>query len=136
MKNTARNLVVLVVIAMALTGLSLAQDLTYRVKANIPFDFNVDGHQLPAGSYQFEVGYGNHMVILRNLDTGRGYDFLAIPDDGDGARGAVVEFDVYGSNHVLANLKTSNAGVDFHEQKSELASAWKATTVDIVASLR
>jgi hypothetical protein len=136
MKNTARNLVVLAVIAMALTGLSLAQDLTYQMKANIPFDFIVDGHQLPAGSYEFEVGYGNHVVMLRNLATGRGYDFLAIPGDGDGTRGAVVEFDVYGSNHVLANLKTSSAGVAFHEQKSELASAWKATTVDIVASLR
>ena len=136
MKNTARNLVVLVVIAMALTGLSLAQDLTYRVKANIPFDFNADGQQLPAGAYQFEISYGSHTVLLRNLDNGRGYAFLAVPDDGDGALGALVEFDVYGSNHVLANLKTSNAGVDFPEQKSELTSAWKATTVDIVASLR
>ena len=136
MKNIARNLVVLVVIATALSALALAQDMTYRVKANIPFDFNADGQQLPAGNYSFEVSYGSHVATLRNLDTGRGYDFLAIPDDGDGARGAMVEFDVYGSNHVLANLKTSDAGVDFPEQKSELASAWKATKIDIVASLR
>jgi hypothetical protein len=136
MKNTARNLVVLVVIAMALSALALAQDITYRVKANIPFDFNADGQQLPAGTYSFEVSYGTHTVMLRNLDTGRGYVFLGSPDDGDGARGAVVEFDVYGSEHVLANLKTSTAGVDFPEQKSELASAWEATTADIVATLR
>jgi len=136
MKNTARNVVVLVVLAMALTGLALAQDITYRVNANIPFDFHADGQQLPAGSYQFEVGCGNHSVMLHNLDTGHSYVFLANPDDGDGARGAVVEFVVYGSDHVLANLKTSTAGVSFHEQRTELASARAATTVTIVASLR
>lgn len=136
MKNTARNLVVLVVFAMALSGLALAQDITYRVNANIPFDFHADGQQLPAGSYQFKVGYGNHSVMLRNLDTGRSYVFLARPGDGDGARGAVVEFVIYGSDHVLANLKTSTAGVGFLEQRTELASARAATTVTIVASLR
>jgi hypothetical protein len=74
--------------------------------------------------------------MLRSLDTGRSYVFLARPGDGDGARGAVVEFVVYGSDHMLANLKTSTAGVDFHEQKTELASARAATTVTIAAALR
>ena len=50
MKKTVRNFAVLAVFAMALTGLSLAQNPTYRVTANIPFDFNVGNQHLPPAS--------------------------------------------------------------------------------------
>jgi len=49
MTKSVRSFVVLVVFAMALAGLSLAQDETYRVRANIPFDFYAGDQLLPAG---------------------------------------------------------------------------------------
>ena len=104
MKNHVRNFVVLVVFAMALTGLSLAQEDTYRVNANVPFDFLAGDQQLPAGTYQFEVNYGNHSVMLRNKTSGRSYALLARPADGEGVGQAVVEFDVIGGTHLLADL--------------------------------
>jgi hypothetical protein len=136
MKKTVRNFVVLVVFAMALTGLSLAQESTYRVNANVPFDFYAGEQQLPAGMYQFEVNYDDHSVTLRNKTTGRSYAVLARPGDGDSFGEAVVEFDVIGGAHILADLKTASAGVNFHEQKALLASSKRKGSIAIVATLR
>lgn len=136
MKGIARNLVVMAVFAMALTGISLAQDATYRVTANIPFDFYAGSQQLPAGVYRFEVDYENHSVKLRNKATGISYQLLARPGDGEGLSDAVVDFDVVGDTHVLADLKTASTGVSFPEQKALLASAKRRGSVAIIASLR
>ena len=136
MKKTVRNFVVLVVFAMALTGLSLAQDDTYRVTANIPFDFYAGDQQLPAGTYLFNVNCGDHSVTLRNHDTGRSYAVLARPGDGEGVGEAIVEFGVIGNTHMLADLKTASTGVNFSESKVLLASAQRSGSVAIVAALR
>jgi len=135
-KKIACNLMVMAVCAMALTGLSLAQDSTYHVTANIPFDFYAGSQQLPAGTYSFEVSYGNHSVMLRNKTTGSSHELLARPVDGESFSEAVVEFDVIGDNHLLADLKTASAGVGFTEQKTLLASAKRKAPVAIVAFLR
>ena len=136
MSKTVRNFVVLVVFAMALTGLSLAQDATYRVTANIPFDFYAGEQQVPAGLYLISVSYGDHAVTLRNHDTGRSYIVLARPSDADGSAEAVVEFDLVGGAHLLADVKTANSGVNFTESKTQLAAAQRRGSVAIVASLR
>ena len=136
MKKTVRNFVVLIVFAMALTGLSLAQDATYHVTANVPFDFYAGDQQLPAGLYLFEVNYGNHAVTMRNKATGRTYAVLARPADGEGVGEAVVEFDVVGDTHTLADLRTASTGVDFSGPKTQLASATRRGSVAIVATLR
>lgn len=136
MKGIARNLVVMAVFAMALTGISLAQDATYRVTANIPFDFYAGSRQLPAGVYHFAVDYETHSVTLRNKNTGISYALLARPCSGEGLSDALVEFDVVGDTHVLADLKTASTGVSFPEQKSLLASAKRTGSVAIMAALR
>ena len=136
MNKTVRSFVVLVVFAIALTGLALAQDDTYRVTANIPFDFYVGDQQLPAGTYQFNVSYAAHTVTLRNHDNGRSYMLTARPGDGGGSSEAVVDFDVVGGTHLLADLKTASTGVNFPESKTLLASAQRGGSVEIVAALR
>lgn len=136
MNKTVRSFVVLVVFAMALTALCLAQDETYRVNANIPFDFYAGDQQLPAGVYQFDVSYGAHTVTLRNHDSGRSYTVIARPAGGEGTSGAIVEFDVVGGNHLLADVKTASTGVNFSESKTLLASAKRGDSVAIVAALR
>jgi hypothetical protein len=136
MKKNICNLAVLTVFAMALAGISLAQDETYRVRVNIPFDFYAGDQQLPAGSYVFNVDYENHLVSLRNHDTGRTYMVLAAPADGQGSGEASVEFDVAGDNHLLADLKTASSGVSFAENKQVLSSALRRGSIAIVAELR
>jgi hypothetical protein len=134
MKKTVRNSVVLAVFAMALSGLSQAQDDTYRVRANIPFDFYAGDQLLPAGVYLIDVSYGTHVAELRNHDTGRTYSLVAVPADGEGSGNAVVEFAVAGDRHVLAGLKTASTGVNFAESKRLLRTAHRSVT--IVAALR
>jgi hypothetical protein len=136
MNTTVRSFVVLVVFAMALTGLSLAQEDTYRVTANIPFDFYAGDQHLAAGTYHFNVSYGAHVVTLRNHDNGRSYAVLARASDGEGVGDAILEFDVVGGAHLLADLKTASTGVDFSESKTLVASAQRGGTVAIVAALR
>ena len=136
MNKTVRSFALLLVFALALTGLSLAQDDTYRVHANILFDFYAGDVHIPAGDYVFNTSYGSHAVTLRNHDTGQTYTVLAVPADGDGLTSAVVEFDVVGDRHLLAALRTAGAGVEFHESSSLLASAPRRGSIAIVASLR
>ena len=136
MKKTVCSFAVLAVFAVVLTGLSPAQDDTYRVAANIPFDFYAGDIQIPAGNYLFHVSYNNHCVTLRNHDTGKTYIFLAEPADGDRRVAAVVDFDVIADHYLLADLKTADSGVAFRESKPAVASAQRRGSVAIVAALR
>ena len=136
MKRAIRSFVVLAVFAMALTALSLAQNETYHVRANIPFDFYAGDQQLPAGMYLIDVSNGTHVVALRNDETGRTYSVLVLPANGEGSGNAVLEFDVAGGKHVLADLKTASTGVNFAESKRLLRTAQRTGSVTIVAALR
>ena len=136
MKKTVCSFAVLAVFAMVLTGLSPAQDDTYRVAANIPFDFYAGDIHIPAGNYLFDVSYGNHSVTLRNHDTGQTYIFLAEPADGDRRLAAVLDFDVIANHYLLADLKTADSGVAFRESKPAIESAQQHGSVAIVAALR
>jgi hypothetical protein len=136
MTMNVRSFVVLVVFAMALPGLSHAQDETYHVRANIPFDFYAGEERLPAGVYLIDVSYGTHVVALRNNETGRSYSVVALPANGEGLGNAVVEFDVVGGNHLLADLKTASTGVHFSQSKRAIATAQRTGSVAIVAALR
>jgi hypothetical protein len=136
MRKSVRSFVVLVVFAMALAGLSLAQDETYSLRANIPFDFYAGSQLLPAGVYLIDVSYATHVAALRNQDTGRTYSVVAVPANGEGSGNAVVEFDVAGDKHMLADLKTASTGVNFSQSKRAMATAKHTGSVAIVAALR
>ena len=73
---------------------------------------------------------------MRNYDTGRTYSLVAVPGNGEGSGNAVVEFEVAGGRHVLADLKTASTGVNFSESKRALATAQVTGSVAIVAALR
>jgi hypothetical protein len=134
MKRNARNLVGWAVLMIALTGLSLAQDSAYHVSASIPFNFAVEGQQLPAGTYYLDVNYQTHVVSLRNKETGRSWAVVARPDDGNHFTQAVLDFVTINGGRVLADLKTPSAGVSFSQAKSLVASQ-RGTPV-VVAMLR
>jgi hypothetical protein len=136
MKKTVRSFVVLAVFAMALSGLSLAQDNTYCVRAKIPFDFYAGDQQLPAGTYLIDVSYDTHSVTFRNKDTGRTYYALAQAASGAGSGDPRLEFDVTANTHLLADLKTASTGVNLSESKRLLNRAQRTGSVTIVAALR
>jgi hypothetical protein len=142
MKHISRNLVVLTVFAMALTGLALAQQFAYRVAASVPYDFNVGDQHFAAGNYLFIVNNGDHAVTIKNQDTGRSSAALASPvvyaSPGYDARNGspIVQLDSVSGNYVLSSIKTRNEGVSFAEGNSSRSLAKNEGTVRIVAALR
>jgi hypothetical protein len=142
MKRIARYLVVLAVFAMALTGLSMAQQYSYRVAANIPYDFYVGDQLKSAGNYIFAVNYGDNAVTITNQANGHRLVVLASPiqfaspgyDNRD--KGTVVELNSVGRRYVLADLETRTNGVSFPQGQGNRAMAKNEGTVTLVASLR
>src|SRR5450432_2928370 len=121
MKNTVRNIAMLMALALALTGLSLAQSLTDRVVANVPFSFYAGDQQYQAGTYAFALNDQNHTVTLTNTTSNRSKTILALPGEslgyGNEARQGFgnpgLQFDSIGGSYVLTSLKTNVAGVNF-----------------------
>lgn len=142
MKRIARNLAVLAVFAMALSGFALAQQFNYRVIAHIPYDFYVADQPMSAGDYVFVVNYGNHAVTITNQANGHSSVVLASPiefaspgyDNRD--KGTVVELNSVGGNYVLSDLMTRTNGVRFTGANSTRTMAKNEGTVTIVAALR
>ncbi len=135
MKKTIRDIVVLAVLAVALAGLSMAQEVTDRIAANVPFSFNAGGQRLPAGEYQFVVNEQDHTVTLYNNDTRRAEVISTLSFDGGYTGKPAIEFDVIAGTHVLTNVRTFNAGVKLPEQNVEVASRERGKPVATVASL-
>src|SRR5271165_403563 len=144
MTKTIRNFVMLMAIALTLTGLSLAQSVTDRVVANVPFSFYVGDQQYPAGTYEFALNDQNHTVTLTDTASNRSRLILALPGEslayGNQARqgfgNAGLQFDSIGGSYVLASLKTNVAGVNFPEESVRLGSNQRGEPVTIVAALR
>ena len=142
MKRIARNLVVLAVFAMELSGLALAQQFNYRVAATIPYDFYVGDQLMSAGSYLFVVNYGDRAVTITNQANGHSSVVLASPIEfaspgyDNRNKGSVVELSSVGGKYVLSDLETRTNGVSFPQGAASRAAANKEGTVTIVAALR
>jgi len=142
MKRIARNLIVLAVFAMVLTGLSMAQQFTYRVTASIPYDFYVGDQLMSAGNYIFAVNYGDRAVTITNQANGHSSLVLASPIEFASSgydnrnKGTVVELNTVGGKYVLADLETRTNGVSFPQGRGNRTMAKNEGTVTIVASLR
>jgi hypothetical protein len=142
MKHISRNLVVVVVFAVALTGLALAQQFAYRVAASVPYDFNVGDQHFAAGNYLFVVNDGDHAVTIKNQDTGRSSVASASPvvyaSPGYDMRNGspIVQLDSVSGNYVLSAIRTRTEGVSFPGASSDRAMAKNEGTVTIVAALR
>ena len=144
MNKSIRNFATLMAVALALTGLSLAQSLTDRVVANIPFSFYAGDQQYPGGTYEFALNDQNHTVTLTNTASNRSKMILGLPGEslgygnqasqGFGSPG--LQFDSIGGSYVLASLKTNVAGVNFPEEPVRFSSAQRGQPVTIIAAMR
>jgi len=142
MKTHIRNLTMLAVIAISMPGLLLAQQFTYRVVANIPYDFYVGEQQFSAGAYTFAVNDGDSVVTITNEANGHSAMVQASPieyaspgyDRRD--KGTVVELASEGNRYVLSDLQTRTNGVSFATGAYSRVSANNEGLVTIAAALR
>ncbi len=68
----------------------------------IPFDFSVQGKQLPAGTYRLQRGAGDRIEALVNLRTGQQVQILR--SLGGGAGKIKLQFERHANGYVLRKL--------------------------------
>ena len=118
MKTSFSKLVALMLFALALDTLALAQDFDHRVRANVPFNFYASGKVRPAGEYTFAVNRQNRTIAIFQNDKGTGSFLLGSPNDGSNNGRTLLTFrtnneDVY----ELQKLQEPDFGISFGAEK-------------------
>ncbi|HEY1900921.1 MAG TPA: hypothetical protein VGG56_00695 [Terracidiphilus sp.] len=95
----------LVLAAMAATALATIPAVAETsTTINVPFNFMVEGQNLPAGTYLVQqVGAGN-FLRLRGKDASQSFMWVASPSVHDG-RGVTLKFDNQGRTRVLQSIQ-------------------------------
>ena len=109
MTNAVAKVGLLAVMTIIAAGVSAqAQSLTYRLTANIPFDFSVAGKKLPAGKYwinRAQMGNGDTLVQIRSTDGKENITRLTIPvQTFDPVKHSSLVFHRYGEEYFLSEI--------------------------------
>ncbi len=97
-----RNLILFGVAIFGLMGGFAFAGAGLAMHANIPYDFYLENHCLPAGEYTFEMNSGSASVIVRSKD-GKGIRLLATRPDVDSST-AQLTFNLYGETPFLSSI--------------------------------
>jgi hypothetical protein len=134
-KENYRKLVVLALAVLALTGASLAQDFSTKVRAQIPFSFYAGGKILPAGTYTLAVNRGSNNVAIFQKDTGVGTFLLGSPHDASRNGLSLLTFRANSEGtYVLQKIEGPELGISFVSDKalSHLALDGPADSKEVV----
>ena len=103
MRITLRSLVLaLVVLAASAFTTRTASAASVRV----PFDFNIDGKTLPAGTYNVTRDMNGQLVTLESQDCKYAYSWLVMRDPADQPSHLVtLRFDESGNNYALRTVQ-------------------------------
>ena len=109
MKNVVAKMSLLAVMTIIAASVSAnAQSLNYRLTANIPFDFSVAGHKLPAGKYwinRAQQGDGDTVIQIRSTDGHSSITRLTIPVSGSKpSKTSSLVFNRYGNEYFLSEI--------------------------------
>ena len=119
MKENYRKLVVLALVVLALTGASLAQDFSTKVRAQIPFSFYAGGKMLPGGDYTLAVNRGSNNVAIFQKDTGVGTFLLGSPHDASRNGLSLLTFRANSEGtYVLQKIEGPELGISFVSDKA------------------
>ena len=135
MKENYRKLVVLALAVLALTGASLAQDFSTKVRAQIPFSFYAGGKILPAGTYTLAVNRGSNNVAIFQKDTGVGTFLLGSPHDASRNGLSLLTFRANSEDtYVFQKIEGPELGISFVSDKalSHLALDGPADSKEVV----
>ena len=135
MKENYRKLVVLALAVLALTGASLAQDFSTKVRAYIPFGFYAGEKLLPAGNYTLAVNRGSNNVAIFQKDTGVGTFLLGSPHDASRNGLSLLTFRANSEGtYVLQKIEGPELGISFVSDKalSHLALDGPADSKEVV----
>jgi hypothetical protein len=111
-----------IVITLTVTGLA---GLSGKVKANIPFDFMVNGKMLPAGSYTVAPGTTKNSLVIRSSENRVAIAALTTEATDKSAGKARLVFRRYSNQHFLAWVYdgTGSNGQELPKSKAEREAA-------------
>jgi hypothetical protein len=104
MKKLIISLIVAASVGAASIMTTLAAPSTVRIRADIPFDFNVGKRRLPKGEYIIESLGDSGTLTIRSARKGKAITFNTIrhkPTDGNKSR---LVFNRYGDQYFLARV--------------------------------
>jgi hypothetical protein len=122
MKKQILNVVVTLVVIAALSIAGFA-GLDRSVEANIPFDFMVNGEQLPAGKYTVETGSARSTVTVRNWKAKRAAGAISQNFEVRPGSKPRLVFHRYGNQYFLAKVITYSTGIELPKSKAEREAA-------------
>ena len=96
-----------IVITLTVTGLA---GLNTTVKANIPFDFMVNGKTLPAGAYSVEPGTNRNTLVIRSKENRVAISAITMAANDKSAGKARLVFRRYGNRHFLTQVYDGSGG--------------------------
>lgn len=135
--------VVLVVLALMMAGESLAQ--TIRMKADVPFEFIVNGSTLPPGQYTVQSfgAMDGKTLLVRNAEMNQNATVNAIGlESKTTAKATKLVFHRYGDRYFLAQVwiagNERGHALPKSHREAELAKDYSNTfqEVDVIAALR
>src|SRR5262245_17087964 len=120
MKKKIRSIVVIVTLMLTMAAIGCAE-ISGRIKADVPFAFNVVGKQFQAGKYVVDRLNINGTLIIRSLDNSAVANFNVnnVTDKGEGK--ARLVFRRYGDQYFLAQVYdgSSKEGQELPKSKTE-----------------
>jgi hypothetical protein len=96
---------------------------------DLPFAFQVNNKQLPAGKYQVKAEAGHAVVLLRGVDCKQAVLSLTTPIDSKKTRGdSTLVFSRYGDRYFLSQIwvggSNSGRGLPTSAAEREVARSW------------
>lgn len=104
-----------VALLLAVTAAPLSAQ-TLLLRANVPFEFYLNGKVMPAGEYQIDTKLGHGVARVWNLDSDRAVLVLAQKDSFPyraSREEAVVVFHRYGDRYFLSHVRDGFGGLQY-----------------------
>lgn len=118
MKARFFRLVVVLSVVVALTASAAGTTFALRIRAEIPFDFQVGGKRLPKGEYLIEQATETGVVTIRHAKKGKAVVFNVIPGKTPDKPKSKLIFHRYGEQYFLARIWDGSSDIVLKLNKS------------------
>ncbi len=95
-----------------------AVPLSFRIRAEIPFDFQIGKKKMPKGEYTFETVNDVGTVLIRNEKGSKAMNFNAIKDKLTDKHKSKLVFRRYGDQYFLSRIWDGNSETIWKIDKS------------------
>jgi hypothetical protein len=104
MKLAFCSFLIVCCLALALTPSAAASSFGFRIKADIPFDFQIGKKKMPKGDYIIESVGQSGTVLIRKEKGGKAVNVMTVVDKHTDKHKSKLMFRRYGDQYFLARI--------------------------------